>query len=229
MDKAFVEECLAEGMSLPEIGKLVGRSPGTVGYWVKKHGLVANGNAKFSPTAEPIDRGLLASLVAAGLTLREIAEELGEGITRVARCMDRYELGPTGYGRRSTAIRNARAAGAKEIELVCPRHGRTPFWIGTKTVRCRKCNAAGVANRRRKVKQILIEEAGGCCISCGYSRSQAGLEFHHLDPTAKSFALSQAGITRSIASSREEVKKCVLLCATCHAEVEVGDLILPLD
>lgn len=229
MDKAFLEGCLANGMSLPEIGRLAGRPPGTVGYWVTKYELVANGREKFSPSVEPIDRELLGSLVADGLTLREIAEKLGEGISRVARAIEKNGLGPTGHGRRATAIRNARMVGAKEIELDCPKHGRTAYWIGATTIRCRKCNAAGVASRRRRVKQILIEEAGGCCVACGYSRSQAGLEFHHLDPTTKSFGLSQAGITRSIAASREEAKKCVLLCATCHAEVEVGDLTLPLD
>jgi hypothetical protein len=35
------------------------------------------------------------------------------------------------------------------------------------------------------------------------------------------------GITRAIAKLREEAAKCVLLCATCHAEVEAGFVSLP--
>jgi hypothetical protein len=39
MDRDFLAECLAAGMSLPEIGALTNRDPSTVGYWVEKHGL----------------------------------------------------------------------------------------------------------------------------------------------------------------------------------------------
>jgi hypothetical protein len=30
------------------------------------------------------------------------------------------------------------------------------------------------------------------------------------------------GVGRSIAAFREEAKKCVLVCANCHGEIEVG-------
>ena len=81
---------------------------------------------------------------------------------------------------------------------------------------------------RRKVKRILVEEAGGACAVCGYSRFDAALQFHHVDPTEKSFALSREGVTRSLARARAEAQKCVLLCANCHAEVEGGFVELPL-
>jgi hypothetical protein len=48
------------------------------------------------------------------------------------------------------------------------------------------------------------------------------LQFHHLDPSNKSFHLSEGGLSRGIAQSRAEAEKCVLLCANCHAQVEVG-------
>ncbi len=48
------------------------------------------------------------------------------------------------------------------------------------------------------------------------------LQFHHLDPRTKEFSLAVAGVTRSLDRMRSEVAKCVLLCATCHAEVEAG-------
>ena len=79
-----------------------------------------------------------------------------------------------------------------------------------------------VAKWRRRAKATLVEEAGGKCLLCGYSRCQAALQFHHLDPETKSFALSLRGVTKSIATLRAEAAKCVLLCSNCHAEVEVG-------
>jgi len=72
-----------------------------------------------------------------------------------------------------------------------------------------------------------VEEAGGACVLCGYSRTLAALHFHHLDPAAKSFALAARGVTLSLAAARAEAAKCVLLCATCHAEVELGVKRLP--
>lgn len=72
-----------------------------------------------------------------------------------------------------------------------------------------------------------MAEAGGACVLCGYSRSLAGLQFHHVDPSEKAFSLSQEGVTRSLARARAEAAKCVLLCANCHAEVEAGVARLP--
>ena len=70
----------------------------------------------------------------------------------------------------------------------------------------------------------MVEEAGGKCKACGYDRCPAALHFHHLEPAEKAFALSLRGVTRSMKALRAEAAKCVLLCANCHAEVEVGAL-----
>ena len=45
-------------------------------------------------------------------------------------------------------------------------------------------------------------------------------------PALKRFAVSHAGTTGSLRSRREEARKCVLLCANCHAEVEAGLVLL---
>jgi hypothetical protein len=79
-----------------------------------------------------------------------------------------------------------------------------------------------VARRRRKVKTILVAEAGGACMLCGYDRHPGALQFHHRDPAQKRFSLSAQGVTRSLERAREEARKCALLCANCHAEVEAG-------
>jgi hypothetical protein len=83
-----------------------------------------------------------------------------------------------------------------------------------------------VTERRRRIKQILVEEAGGRCVVCGYAQSVAALQFHHLDPMTKAFSIRYAG-TRALDRSRAEAAKCVLLCANCHAEVESGSAQVP--
>lgn len=82
--------------------------------------------------------------------------------------------------------------------------------------------AEAVVRRRRKIKRVLVEEAGGACLLCGYDGCMAALEFHHVDPGEKRFSLSHRGVTRSLARARAEAARCVLLCANCHAEVESG-------
>jgi hypothetical protein len=90
--------------------------------------------------------------------------------------------------------------------------------------RCRKCRIERVSEWRRRTKARLVEETGGKCEICGYDRCFAALQFHHRDPSEKSFALSLRGRIRSIDRLRAEAAKCVLLCANCHAAVEVGQL-----
>jgi hypothetical protein len=50
-------------------------------------------------------------------------------------------------------------------------------------------------------------------------RCVVSLTFHHVDPELKSFPMSMH-TTKSLASYREELEKCVLVCANCHGEIE---------
>ncbi len=81
--------------------------------------------------------------------------------------------------------------------------------------------------RRRAVKQQLVAEAGGAHERCGYDRYLGALAFHHRDPEAKRFSISQAGVARSIERARAEAAKCILLCSNCHAEGESGGSMKP--
>lgn len=83
-----------------------------------------------------------------------------------------------------------------------------------------------VAKRRRRIKEILVAEAGDCCARCGWDDHVSGLGFHHLDPTTKEFGLSEKGVTLSLERARREAAKCVLLCHNCHAMVEAGAVTL---
>jgi hypothetical protein len=222
MDKRFLEDCLAKGMSLPQIGRLAGKDPSTIGYWVKKFGLTANGASKFAPR-DGIVEEVLEIAVEEGMTLEEMADELDRHISTVRYWLKKYGLQPTG-GRRRQESRAARQSGSRFVTLECGHHGMTRFVLENRGYyRCMKCRSRNVSDWRRRKKQILVEEAGGRCRLCGYDRCVAALEFHHVDPRTKSFPLSARGCTRSIKTLRAEAAKCVLLCANCHAEVENGD------
>ncbi len=100
---------------------------------------------------------------------------------------------------------------------------------GRGSYRCKRCRVERVSRRRRNVKRILVDEAGGKCLICGYDRCLQVLQFHHLDPSTKEFDLGHTGVTRSLARARAEARKCILLCGNCHAEVEAGITAVPLN
>jgi len=71
--------------------------------------------------------------------------------------------------------------------------------------------------RDRKIE--LIELKGARCEYCGYSRNYAALQLHHPNPAEKDFQLDIRSLSnRRWAVVLEEAKKCILLCANCHAE-----------
>jgi hypothetical protein len=49
MERRFLEECLAQRLSLDAIGELVGKHPSTVSYWLAKYGLSASNAERHTP------------------------------------------------------------------------------------------------------------------------------------------------------------------------------------
>jgi len=84
-----------------------------------------------------------------------------------------------------------------------------------------------VTKRRKKIREMAIKYKGGKCILCGYKKCTAALEFHHIEGTKKDFGLSMKGLTRSWDRTKQELDKCVLLCANCHRELHNGITQLP--
>jgi transposase len=219
MEREILETYLAQGLSLEQIGARVDRHPSTVGYWLKKHGLRAVNHERFAPRGG-VQREKLSGLVEQNLTLGEMAVRLDRSPATVRHWLGRYGL-RTAAEQRSRARKEGRLS--KEAVQVCATHGLTRFVLeGRGYYRCAKCRGRQVARWRRRAKQRLVAEAGGKCRVCGYDRYQGALEFHHLNPAAKEFSLSLRGVTRSLEALRAEARKCVLLCANCHAEVEGG-------
>ena len=76
--------------------------------------------------------------------------------------------------------------------------------------------------RVRKTELILLN--GGECMNCGYSKNSAALQFHHRNPSDKSFCLDMRRCSNNKMSRLiSESKKCDLLCANCHAELHSPD------
>jgi transposase-like protein len=221
MDRAWLHEQLAAGRSIESIAREVRRDPSTVAYWVAKHGLASVHTPKHAARG-PVARETLVELLEEGLSLRAIAARLGVSYTTIRHWMGKHGLS-TPRGRRLADTAAARAGGLAEARGTCPVHGEvTLIRRGEDGFRCPLCRRDAVAARRRRVKAILVEESGGACARCGYAGSASALHFHHVDPTSKAFALAGRGVSRALDAARDEARKCVLLCANCHAEVEAS-------
>ena len=103
---------------------------------------------------------------------------------------------------------------------LCKIHGNTQFKLRSDNkYQCLLCASEAVKRRRRKLKLLAVEYKCGKCEKCDYSKSINALHFHHLDPNEKDFGIGQDGITISWDKVKEELDKCILVCANCHAEI----------
>ena len=85
---------------------------------------------------------------------------------------------------------------------------------------CRKKQTANIQKEKgysyAKENRAFIESMKVPCEKCGEDRLYL-IQFHHIDPKKKKFAVCTPG-TRSKATIWEEIDKCVCLCSNCHDE-----------
>jgi transposase len=229
MDRPSLERFLAQGLSLQEVGRRLGRHESTVAYWVEKHGLQAANRDRHLPRGA-LRKEDLERLVQSGASIAEIADAVDRSKATVRHWLTRFGLktgNRPGRGPSSQA-KAGKDAGLASMTAECPRHGETEFCLdGRGYYRCKLCRSAAVTRRRQKVKMILVQEAGGACRICGYRSNMRALHFHHVEPADKRLELNAKGVALSIKTLRAEAQKCVLLCSNCHAEVEDGTASVP--
>lgn len=70
---------------------------------------------------------------------------------------------------------------------------------------------------KRKIKnRRFVDDLKTPCLRCGEDRLYV-IEFHHIDPTTKSFTLCQIN-SHGLKEFKDEASKCVCLCSNCHKE-----------
>lgn len=89
-----------------------------------------------------------------------------------------------------------------------------------------ECSTCRSKKTRTARKAKAVEYLGGKCKICEYDKCLGALDFHHVDPKEKEFNLSN-NWEKSWEFIEKELKKCVLLCCRCHAEVHAGIVKIP--
>lgn len=85
------------------------------------------------------------------------------------------------------------------------------------------CNLAYYRDRRNKRIEECKAILGGKCVLC---RSEENLEFDHKDPDSVEFRIG-SNPTLAWARVLEELKKCQLLCRSCHIAKSIQEGSLP--
>jgi len=155
MDREWLAHRLAAGDSYEAIAREFDRHPSTVSYWARRHGL-SSAHVTVHSARGGLDRDALATLVAAGLSTREIA-------ARVERSQATVRHWLRVYGLRTRGWRRPTHEETYETNRVCAVHGPTTFvrYGRSDHLRCLQCRRQRVSDRRRRIKSILLAEAGG--------------------------------------------------------------------
>ena len=103
----------------------------------------------------------------------------------------------------------------------CKHHGLTEYYVSNK--KCIKCQLKrskerGYIEIRQTKTQQIVDYMGGCCVICGYNKSNYSLECHHEDPTQKEHKIAQLK-RKKWEIILKEIEKCVLVCSNCHRDI----------
>lgn len=175
-----------------------------------------------------MDKQLLEKLINENKSSYEIAKEVGKSQTTVKYWLKKHGL-KTNYKTHSTI----KVINDHKICTYCNiNKPLSDYHIKDKATKrlnnkCKLCFNNEAKERMLAAKIMFINYKGGQCISCGYNKCIAALEFHHLDPMEKDFEISNYKInTKNVktldANIKNELDKCVLLCANCHREIHNG-------
>lgn len=103
---------------------------------------------------------------------------------------------------------------------------------------CKKCRAAYKKNeyntKKEQYNKYAINRQNRCeewinslktpCVFCGENDSVC-IDWHHVDPTQKEFAISFIK-GKSKERTLAEMAKCICICASCHRKLHAGHLSL---
>ena len=80
----------------------------------------------------------------------------------------------------------------------------------------------------RKVEHTMraVEMLGGKCAICGRVDHYIAYDFHHIDPSKKSYDVGQKLGKLKWETIVKEVAKCALLCCICHRKFHFGMVVL---
>lgn len=168
-----------------------------------------------------MDVARIMALRSDGLSFAEIARQVGCSRGAVQHhCSTSIPNTNCAVCGKAMYCRPCRANGRNVCSVACRNKWFSkelhPRWKGG----ARDKNKARESDRKRRLanKARAVAMCGGKCRECGYDRCLAALDFHHYDPSTKTYTVKDLGHHRW-EKIEEEVRKCVLICCRCHREL----------
>lgn len=78
------------------------------------------------------------------------------------------------------------------------------------------CRGHYRSNLRNERMDMLVAMFGNKCAVCQGSFPPVVYDFHHRDPSKKSFNIGRELAHKSWEAIMEEAEKCILICSNCH-------------
>ena len=95
-------------------------------------------------------------------------------------------------------------------------------WRARNPERARAADTRNYDNNRARLRERWRAQLDGLkaapCADCGIQYPPHVMQFDHLDPDTKSFAIDATAMGRRPEVIAAELAKCDLVCANCHAE-----------
>lgn len=83
-------------------------------------------------------------------------------------------------------------------------------------------------NPEKRSKRLRMIKGHYGCKICNRKPHPIALDFHHINPSTKSEQVSRMAWDGSQWEEIiEEIQKCIIVCATCHREIEAGYTEIP--
>lgn len=97
----------------------------------------------------------------------------------------------------------------------CQRESDKQLYLNNES---RRITVRSIADNQRQRNLDIIEDVKKCgCCKCGDTRPFV-LDFHHVDPSTKSYTIAHLSGAASVETLLSELNKCIIFCANCHRE-----------
>ena len=175
-----------------------------------------------------MEKETLKKLIDSGLSLRQISDQTEKSLTTIRYWTKKYDL-KSNY--KSFKFLEKKEYGEYRYCPSCEKNCQTENFYQRRgrpnsSTYCKDCTTIQTLNRMQKLKKLMVEYKGGCCVICGYNKYMGALEFHHLNPNEKDFNPSQMKKYTFDSRIKNELDKCILLCSNCHREIH-GKVVVP--
>lgn len=168
-----------------------------------------------------MEKEILMKMVNDGMSQYEMADSLSCSQSNIRYWLKKYELKTKNLSFKQIGIIEygetkycAKCDKNKCINEFYKRRGKSGG-----SAYCIECTKTQSKERHNQFKKELVEYKGGCCQNCGYDKYYGALDFHHLDPNEKDFNFSRVKTFTLNDKIKNELDKCVCLCANCHREI----------